>query len=233
MKQNTKKSLAIILALLSVTALSSCGTEEDGETTAEIVATETTTTTEATTEVTATETTVATTTTTTTEITTTTTTTEETTMEEATEEETESSTAASLEGDNAWDLMFVDADQWEAFTGGDSESDFFPGYVVAYEGNTYPSRIGVFSGTITDSTWVGMSYSELLSAMGEPDEYYINSIDGDYPAVSYSIDGKTVSFFFYDVEAEDYTDYTMESEISKSCLEETDASVTHAYLYQN
>lgn len=150
--------------------------------------------------------------------------------------------ASSLDGYNAWDLMFIsrsnfiagvngdytEVGQWSESGGYGVKSSMFPGYIIDYPGE-YPSKLGVYSGEITDSTWVGMSYSELVSALGKPDSYYLSLIDGNFPVVSYNnIDGMHVSFYFYDVTAD--REGLDDRKDAKRCLEEKNPSVTHAQI---
>ena len=150
--------------------------------------------------------------------------------------------ASSLDGYNAWDLMFISRSNFIAGVNGDYseigqwaetklygiKSPMFPGYIIDYPGE-YPDVIRVDSGEITDSTWVGMSYSELVSALGKSDSYYLSLIDGNFPVVSYNnIDGMHVSFYFYDVTADLET--LDPGEDAKRCLEEKNPSVTHALI---
>ena len=123
--------------------------------------------------------------------------------------------ASSLDGYNAWDLMFISRSNFIAGVNGDYseigqwaetklygiKSLMFPGYIIDYPGE-YPDVIHVDSGEITDSTRVGMSYSELVSALGKPDSYGLMQIDGNFPSASYNIDGMIISFYFYDVTAD-------------------------------
>lgn len=149
---------------------------------------------------------------------------------------------SSLDGYNAWDLMFISRSNFIAGVNGDYseigqwaetklygiKSPMFPGYIIDYPGE-YPDVIHVDSGEITDSTWVGMSYSELVSALGKPDSYYLSLIDGNFPVVSYNnIDGMHVSFYFYDVTAD--REGLDDREDAKRCLEEKNPSVTHACI---
>lgn len=149
---------------------------------------------------------------------------------------------SSLDGYNAWDLMFIsrsnfiagvngdytEVGQWSESGGYGVKSSMFPGYIIDYPGE-YPRELGVYSGEITDSTRVGMSYSELVSALGKPDSYYLSLIDGNFPVVSYNnIDGMHVSFYFYDVTAD--REGLNEEEAAKKCLEEKNPSVTHALI---
>lgn len=150
---------------------------------------------------------------------------------------------SSLDGYNAWDLMFIsrsnfiagvngdytEVGQWSESGGYGVKSSMFPGYIIDYPGE-YPRELGVYSGEITDSTWVGMSYSELVSALGKPDSYYLSLIDGNFPVVSYNnIDGMHISFYFYDVTAD--REGLDEKEAAKKCLEEKNPSVTHALIF--
>lgn len=149
---------------------------------------------------------------------------------------------SSLDGYNAWDLMFIsrsnfiagvngdytEVGQWSESGGYGVKSSMFPGYIIDYPGE-YPRELGVYSGEITDSTWVGMSYSELVSALGKPDSYYLSLIDGNFPVVSYNnIDGMHVSFYFYDVTAD--REGLDDRKDAKRCLEEKNPSVTHALI---
>lgn len=149
---------------------------------------------------------------------------------------------SSLDGYNAWDLMFIsrsnfiagvngdytEVGQWSESGGYGVKSSMFPGYIIDYPGE-YPRELGVYSGEITDSTWVGMSYSELVSALGKPDSYYLSLIDGNFPVVSYNnIDGMHVSFYFYDVTAD--REGLDDRKDAKRCLEEKNPSVTHARI---
>ena len=151
--------------------------------------------------------------------------------------------ASSLDGYNAWDLMFIsrsnfiagvngdytEVGQWSESGGYGVKSSMFPGYIIDYPGE-YPRELGVYSGEITDSTWVGMSYSELVSALGKPDSYYLSLIDGNFPVVSYNnIDGMHVSFYFYDVTAD--REGLDDRKDAKRCLEEKNPSVTHACIF--
>lgn len=151
--------------------------------------------------------------------------------------------ASSLDGYNAWDLMFISRSNFIAGVNGDYsetgqwaetklygiKSPMFPGYIIDYPGE-YPDVIRVDSGEITDSTWVGMSYSELVSALGKPDSYYLSLIDGNFPVVSYNnIDGMHVSFYFYDVTAD--REGLDDRKDAKRCLEEKNPSVTHACIF--
>lgn len=150
--------------------------------------------------------------------------------------------ASSLDGYNAWDLMFIsrsnfiagvngdytEVGQWSESGGYGVKSSMFPGYIIDYPGE-YPRELGVYSGEITDSTRVGMSYSELVSALGKPDSYYLSLIDGNFPVVSYNnIDGMHVSFYFYDVTAD--REGLDDRKDAKRCLEEKNPSVTHALI---
>lgn len=149
--------------------------------------------------------------------------------------------ASSLDGYNAWDLMFIsrsnfiagvngdytEVGQWSESSGYGVKSSMFPGYIIDYPGE-YPRELGVYSGEITDSTWVGMSYSELVSALGKPDGYGLMQIDGNFPSASYNIDGRGISFYFYDVIADLETLDPRED--AKRCLEEKNPSVTHAVI---
>lgn len=149
--------------------------------------------------------------------------------------------ASSLDGYNAWDLMFISRSNFIAGVNGDHgkigqwaetklygiKSPMFPGYIIDYPGE-YPDVIRVDSGEITDSTWVGMSYSELVSALGKPDSYGLMQIDGNFPSASYNIDGMIISFYFYDVIADLETLDPRED--AKRCLEEKNPSVTHAVI---
>ena len=150
--------------------------------------------------------------------------------------------ASSLDGYNAWDLMFIsrsnfiagvngdytEVGQWSESGGYGVKSSMFPGYIIDYPGE-YPRELGVYSGEITDSTWVGMSYSELVSALGKPDSYYLSLIDGNFPVVSYNnIDGMHISFYFYDVTAD--REGLDDRKDAKKCLEEKNPSVTHAQI---
>ncbi len=150
---------------------------------------------------------------------------------------------SSLDGYNAWDLMFIsrsnfiagvngdytEVGQWSESGGYGVKSSMFPGYIIDYPGE-YPRELGVYSGEITDSTRVGMSYSELVSALGKPDSYGLALSDGNFPVVSYNnIDGMHVSFYFYDVTAD--REGLNEEEAAKKCLEEKNPSVTHALIF--
>lgn len=149
--------------------------------------------------------------------------------------------ASSLDGYNAWDLMFISRSNFIAGVNGDYseigqwaetklygiKSPMFPGYIIDYPGE-YPDVIRVDSGEITDSTWVGMSYSELVSALGKPDGYELMQIDGNFPSASYNIDGRGIAFYFYDVIADLET--LDPREAAKKCLEEKNPSVTHAQI---
>lgn len=149
--------------------------------------------------------------------------------------------ASSLDGYNAWDLMFISRSNFIAGVNGDYseigqwaetklygiKSPMFPGYIIDYLGE-YPDVIHVDSGEITDSTWVGMSYSELVSALGKPDGYGLMQIDGNFPSASYNIDGRGIAFYFYDVIADLET--LDPGEDAKRCLEEKNPSVTHAQI---
>lgn len=149
--------------------------------------------------------------------------------------------ASSLDGYNAWDLMFISRSNFIAGVNGDYseigqwaetklygiKSPMFPGYIINYPGE-YPDEIRVDSGEITDSTWVGMSYSELVSALGKPDGYGLMQIDGNFPSASYNIDGRGIAFYFYDVIADLET--LDPGEDAKRCLEEKNPSVTHALI---
>ena len=149
---------------------------------------------------------------------------------------------SSLDGYNAWDLMFIsrsnfiagvngdytEVGQWSESGGYGVKSSMFPGYIIDYPGE-YPRELGVYSGEITDSTWVGMSYSELVSALGKPNHYGLALIDGNFPVVSYNnIDGMHVSFYFYDVTAD--REGLDDRKDAKRCLEEKNPSVTHALI---
>lgn len=149
--------------------------------------------------------------------------------------------ASSLDGYNAWDLMFIsrsnfiagvngdytEVGQWSESGGYGVKSSMFPGYIIDYPGE-YPRELGVYSGEITDSTWVGMSYSELVSALGKPDGYGLMQIDGNFPSASYNIDGRRIAFYFYDVIADLET--LDPGKDAKKCLEEKNPSVTHALI---
>ena len=150
--------------------------------------------------------------------------------------------ASSLDGYNAWDLMFISRSNFIAGVNGDYseigqwaetklygiKSPMFPGYIIDYPGE-YPDEICVDSGEITDSTWVGMSYSELVSALGKPDGYGLMQIDGNFPSASYNIDGRGIAFYFYDVIADLET--LDPGKDAKKCLEEKNPSVTHALIF--
>lgn len=148
---------------------------------------------------------------------------------------------SSLDGYNAWDLMFIsrsnfiagvngdytEVGQWSESGGYGVKSSMFPGYIIDYPGE-YPRELGVYSGEITDSTRVGMSYSELVSALGKPDSYGLALIDGEFPVAIYNIDGMMISFYFYDVTAD--REGLNDKEAAKKCLEEKNPSVTHALI---
>lgn len=148
---------------------------------------------------------------------------------------------SSLDGYNAWDLMFIsrsnfiagvngdytEVGQWSESGGYGVKSSMFPGYIIDYPGE-YPRELGVYSGEITDSTRVGMSYSELVSALGKPDNYGLALIDGEFPVAIYNIDGMMISFYFYDVTAD--REGLNDKEAAKKCLEEKNPSVTHAQI---
>lgn len=148
---------------------------------------------------------------------------------------------SSLDGYNAWDLMFIsrsnfiagvngdytEVGQWSESGGYGVKSSMFPGYIIDYPGE-YPRELGVYSGEITDSTWVGMSYSELVSALGKPDSYGLALIDGNFPMAIYNIDGMGICFYFYDVNAD--REGLDDRKDAKRCLEEKNPSVTHALI---
>lgn len=148
---------------------------------------------------------------------------------------------SSLDGYNAWDLMFIsrsnfiagvngdytEVGQWSESGGYGVKSSMFPGYIIDYPGE-YPRELGVYSGEITDSTWVGMSYSELVSALGKPDSYGLALIDGNFPMAIYNIDGMGICFYFYDVNAD--REGLDDRKDAKRCLEEKNPSVTHAQI---
>lgn len=148
---------------------------------------------------------------------------------------------SSLDGYNAWDLMFIsrsnfiagvngdytEVGQWSESGGYGVKSSMFPGYIIDYPGE-YPRELGVYSGEITDSTWVGMSYSELVSALGKPDNYGLALIDGNFPMAIYNIDGMGICFYFYDVNAD--REGLDDRKDAKRCLEEKNPSVTHALI---
>lgn len=148
---------------------------------------------------------------------------------------------SSLDGYNAWDLMFIsrsnfiagvngdytEVGQWSESGGYGVKSSMFPGYIIDYPGE-YPREFGVYSGEITDSTWVGMSYSELVSALGKPDSYGLALIDGNFPMAIYNIDGMGICFYFYDVNAD--REGLDDRKDAKRCLEEKNPSVTHAVI---
>lgn len=150
--------------------------------------------------------------------------------------------ASSLDGYNAWDLMFIsrsnfiagvngdytEVGQWSESGGYGVKSSMFPGYIIDYPGE-YPRELGVYSGEITDSTWVGMSYSELVSALGKPDSYGLALIDGNFPMAIYNIDGMGICFYFYDVNAD--REGLDDRKDAKRCLEEKNPSVTHACIF--
>lgn len=239
-----KKGFAAMLALLAISMLPGCkgeGREEMAETTTAV--TETTVP-----ETTATTTSTTTTTTTTTASTTTSTTTTTTTT--TTEAPTE--WISPLEGYNALDLMSVSAADFAAGVNWNYTelgqrhetaayalvADLFPGYDLYYGGmnfvedGSYPKNIYVNSGMITDSTWAGMSYTELLSALGEPNSYGLALIDGDFPCMSYNINGFDIYFYFYDTSANRWQGEQLmdDSTAARTCLEEVNPSVTHACL---
>lgn len=149
---------------------------------------------------------------------------------------------SSLDGYNAWDLMFIsrsnfiagvngdytEVGQWSESGGYGVKSSMFPGYIIDYPGE-YPRELGVYSGEITDSTWVGMSYSELVSALGKPDSYGLALIDGNFPMAIYNIDGMGICFYFYDVNAD--REGLDDRKDAKRCLEEKNPSVTHALIF--
>lgn len=148
---------------------------------------------------------------------------------------------SSLDGYNAWDLMFISRSNFIAGVNGDYseigqwaetklygiKSPMFPGYIIDYPGE-YPDVIRVDSGEITDSTRVGMSYSELVSALGKPDNYGLALIDGNFPMAIYNIDGMGICFYFYDVNAD--REGLDDRKDAKRCLEEKNPSVTHAVI---
>lgn len=148
---------------------------------------------------------------------------------------------SSLDGYNAWDLMFIsrsnfiagvngdytEVGQWSESGGYGVKSSMFPGYIIDYPGE-YPGELGVYSGEITDSTRVGMSYSELVSALGKPDSYGLALIDGNFPMAIYNIDGMGICFYFYDVNAD--REGLDDRKDAKRCLEEKNPSVTHALI---
>ncbi|MCI6686335.1 MAG: hypothetical protein MR484_07565 [Ruminococcus sp.] len=148
---------------------------------------------------------------------------------------------SSLDGYNAWDLMFIsrsnfiagvngdytEVGQWSESGGYGVKSSMFPGYIIDYPGE-YPRELGVYSGEITDSTWVGMSYSELVSALGKPDSYGLALIDGNFPMAIYNIDGMGICFYFYDVNAD--REGLDDRKDAKRCLEKKNPSVTHAQI---
>lgn len=148
---------------------------------------------------------------------------------------------SSLDGYNAWDLMFIsrsnfiagvngdytEVGQWSESGGYGVKSSMFPGYIIDYPGE-YPRELGVYSGEITDSTWVGMSYSELVSALGKPNHYGLALIDGNFPMAIYNIDGMGICFYFYDVNAD--REGLDDRKDAKRCLEEKNPSVTHALI---
>jgi len=148
---------------------------------------------------------------------------------------------SSLDGYNAWDLMFIsrsnfiagvngdytEVGQWSESGGYGVKSSMFPGYIIDYPGE-YPKELGVYSGEITDSTWVGMSYSELVSALGKPNHYGLALIDGNFPMAIYNIDGMGICFYFYDVNAD--REGLDDRKDAKRCLEEKNPSVTHALI---
>lgn len=148
---------------------------------------------------------------------------------------------SSLDGYNAWDLMFIsrsnfiagvngdytEVGQWSESGGYGVKSSMFPGYIIDYPGE-YPGELGVYSGEITDSTWVGMSYSELVSALGKPNHYGLALIDGNFPMAIYNIDGMGICFYFYDVNAD--REGLDDRKDAKRCLEEKNPSVTHAVI---
>lgn len=148
---------------------------------------------------------------------------------------------SSLDGYNAWDLMFIsrsnfiagvngdytEVGQWSESGGYGVKSSMFPGYIIDYPGE-YPRELGVYSGEITDSTRVGMSYSELVSALGKPDNYGLALIDGNFPMAIYNIDGMGICFYFYDVNAD--REGLDDRKDAKRCLEEKNPSVTHAVI---
>lgn len=148
---------------------------------------------------------------------------------------------SSLDGYNAWDLMFIsrsnfiagvngdytEVGQWSESGGYGVKSSMFPGYIIDYPGE-YPRELGVYSGEITDSTRVGMSYSELVSALGKPDSYGLALSDGNFPMAIYNIDGMGICFYFYDVNAD--REGLDDRKDAKRCLEEKNPSVTHAQI---
>lgn len=148
---------------------------------------------------------------------------------------------SSLDGYNAWDLMFIsrsnfiagvngdytEVGQWSESGGYGVKSSMFPGYIIDYPGE-YPRELGVYSGEITDSTRVGMSYSELVSALGKPNHYGLALIDGNFPMAIYNIDGMGICFYFYDVNAD--REGLDDRKDAKRCLEEKNPSVTHALI---
>lgn len=82
---------------------------------------------------------------------------------------------------------------------------------------------------ITDSTWAGMFYTELLSALGEPNSYGLALIDGSFPCMNYNVSGINICFYFYDTSA-DWQGID-QSTAARTCLEERNPSVTYAYLF--
>lgn len=77
-------------------------------------------------------------------------------------------------------------------------SDLFPGCVLAYgdSADSTPNHIHVFSGKVTDSTKIGMTYTQLVKALGAP-VWSLNEADSTASAL-YTISGHQVEFIFTD-----------------------------------
>lgn len=237
--KKSKNLIAMILSLSVIISLPACKDKnnnigQSSETTTNITETtipETTTVT-----ITTTSTTTSTTSTTTTITTTNTTTITTTTTEESTE------WVSPLTGYTAYDLINVsknefiegvnwdyeEVGQWAEFANDGVQSSMFPGYTISYGSGSYPRAIGVSSGMITESTWVGMSYNELISNLGIPEGYGLYRFDGSAPYINYNINGIEVMFHFNNVSSDNYgmDNYN----IAKQLLESTNTSVTYASL---
>lgn len=118
-----------------------------------------------------------------------------------------------LTGYTAYDLMsvnradFLSGVNWDFVeTGTGTKSPFFFGYTISYynayysytdftaEKIQYPKSIQIEYGNITTNTQVGMSYSELIAAMGKPDDYSYSGENGR-DIVSYNMEHAIIKLF--------------------------------------
>ena len=118
-----------------------------------------------------------------------------------------------LTGYTAYDLMsvnradFLSGVNWDFVeTGTGTKSPLFFGYTISYynayysytgftaEKIQYPKSIRIEYGNITANTQVGMSYSELIAAMGKPDDYSYSGENGR-DIVSYNMEPAIIRLF--------------------------------------